>query len=44
MKISKYGNIGYGNVFENYYHILTFKYGKIKTYGLVEQQKLDQFE
>ena len=31
MKMSKYGNSEYGNVFENYYHILTFKYGiKIK--------------
>ena len=34
MKISKYGNSEYGNVFENHYHILTFKYGKKKTYAL----------
>ena len=30
MKISKYGNSEYGNVFENHYHILTLKYGKKK--------------
>ena len=24
----------YGNIFENYYNILTFKYGNIKTNGL----------
>ena len=33
MKISKYGNSEYGNIFENDYHILTFKYGKKKTYA-----------
>ena len=27
MKISKYGNVSYGNVFENHYHMLAFKYG-----------------
>ena len=30
LRISKYGNIAYGNVFRNYYHIWTPKYGKIK--------------
>ena len=28
--IRKYGNMPYGNVFRNYYHISTSKYGKIK--------------
>ena len=30
--IQKYGNMQYGNVFRNYYHISTSKYGKKKTY------------
>ena len=38
MKISKYGNVRYGYVFENHYHILTFKYGSKKTVEL----KLDR--
>ena len=28
--IRKYGNMPYGNVFRNYYHISTSKYGKKK--------------
>ena len=28
LRISKYGNIAYGNVFRNYYHIWIPKYGK----------------
>ena len=33
LEIAKYGNMSYGNVFENYYHIFTLKYGKKKTYA-----------
>ena len=33
-EIRKYGNMQYGNVFRNYYHIWIPKYGKKKrTYG-----------
>ena len=35
LRITKYGNIAYGNVFRNYYHIYIPKYGKKKTYGLI---------
>ena len=28
--IPKYGNMRYGNVFQNYYHIFTLKYGDKK--------------
>ena len=30
LEIAKYGNMSYGNVFENYYHIFTLKYGDKK--------------
>ena len=33
LRFSKYGNIAYGNVFRNYYHIWIPKYGKKKTYA-----------
>ena len=43
LKISKYGNIAYGNVFRNYYHIWIPKYGKKKkTYALGEAKSQNQ--
>ena len=38
--IRKYGNMPYGNVFRNYYHISTSKYGKKKTYPPYDLSKI----
>ena len=42
--IQKYGNMSYGNVFRNYYHISKSKYGKKKTYGVGGGQNIWYFD
>ena len=44
LEIAKYGNMSYGNVFENYYHIFTLKYGDKKNQWRRVEKKLNLLE